>query len=89
MSAVLENREGVEIAECLFAIDENDQWVFEFVTPYGQVFSTPIKKELYDVFEEEYKCYFGDENDYFVNADYALDLYNRHEEDITNCNNEN
>jgi hypothetical protein len=85
MSAVLENRRDMEIAECLFVIGKNDQWSLELITPYGQVFSTSIKKDLYDEFKKEYERYFDEENDYFVNSDYALDLYNRHEADITNC----
>ena len=83
MSAVVENRSGMEIAECLFSVD-NGQWMFEFITMDGRFFSTPIRKELYADFEVEYKEYFGVENDYFVNSDYALDLYNRHEEEREN-----
>lgn len=81
MSAVIENRSGMQIAECLFSV-ENDQLMFEFLTMDGRFFSTPIRKELYEDFEREYNEYFGEENDYFVNSDYALDLYNRHEEEF-------
>jgi hypothetical protein len=81
ISAVIENR-NMQIVECLFVIGENDQWLFEFSTPCGQVFSTPIKKDLYGEFKKEYEGYFGEENEYFVNFDYALNLYNKHEEEM-------
>jgi hypothetical protein len=78
MSAVIENQKDLNAVECLFAIGTDNQWMFEFVTADGRVFSTPIRKDLYEEFKNEYDGEFGESNDYFVNSDYALDLYNRH-----------
>lgn len=83
MSAVIENQSNLQIVACLFAIVDNNQWTFEFITTDGRTFSSPIKKDLYDAFKNEYEEYFGDENEYFVNSEYALDIYNKHAEDIT------
>jgi hypothetical protein len=86
MSAVIENQKDLKIVACLFAIAPKDQWAFEFITADGRAFSTPIKKDLYDAFKKEYEEHFGDENDYFVNSEYALDLYNKHAESMTGEN---
>ena len=75
MTAVIENISNFQIAECLFGID-NGNWIFEFITMDGRIFSTPVRKELYEDFKREYDDCFGDSNDYFVNSDYALDIYN-------------
>lgn len=77
MSAVLENNSDMQIAECLFGV-EGEQWLFEFITIDGRIFSTPVRKELYDEFKREYENDFGEANEYFVDANYALDLYNQH-----------
>lgn len=77
MSAVIENSD-MQIVECLFNIDK-DQWSFEFIAMDGRIFSTPIRKELYEDFEREYKDCLGEENEYFVHSTYALGIYNKHE----------
>ena len=80
-SAVLENNQAEQIIECLFVI-EDGEWAFEFIVDNGNHFEIPIKKELYETFKTEYSSYFSEHNEYFVNSDWAMNIYQKHEDDL-------
>ena len=75
VSSVMENNPDMQIARCYFCIID-DNWRLEMAAVDGRTFAIDVQKELYQAFEDEYR----EEIDrigetYFVDADYALNIY--------------
>ena len=75
VQAVEENNPGMKIQVCYFCIVD-DEWHLEMVADDGRVFAVKMQKDLYQNFEDEY-CEEIDRigETYFVNTDYAVNIY--------------
>ena len=75
VSAVMENNPEMQIAHCYFCIID-DAWRLEMASVDGRTFAIDVQKELYQAFEDEYREEIDRVGEtYFVDADYALNIY--------------
>ena len=76
VSAVRENRPEVEIVGCFFCVVDG-KWRLEMLTADDGAFALEVQKDVYGAFEEEYKELLRENETYFVNAQYAVEMFEK------------
>ena len=75
LDAVKENHPEMDIMSGYFCIVD-DEWHLELVLIDGRTFAIKMQKDLYQTFEDEYREEIDRVGEtYFVNADYAINIY--------------